>query len=78
MIKLKEIIWKKENRNKDSRIIRCFRTGQKEEVVDLKYMTLEEMENAYINNDEIYTFSNWLDFNEVIEYLKNKRKEMII
>lgn len=53
-------------------------TMQKEEVVDLKYITIEEMEKAYINNDEIYTFSNWLDFNEVIEYLKNKRKEMII
>ena len=40
--------------------------------------TAEEMEDAYNNNDESYTFSNWLDFNIVIEYLKNKRKELII
>ena len=52
-------------------------TMQKEEVADLKYITIEEMEEAYNNNDENYTFSNWLDFNVVIEYLKNKRKEMI-
>lgn len=48
-----------------------------EEVSDLKYMTIEEMEEAYNNKDEIYTFTGWKHFAETIEYLKNKRKEMI-
>ena len=52
-------------------------TMQVEEVSDLKYMTIEEMEDAYNNNDENYTFTGWKDFTETIEYLKNKRKEMI-
>ena len=52
-------------------------TMQIEEVSDLKYMTIEEMEEVYNNNDENYTFTRWADIQEVIEYLKNKRKEMI-
>lgn len=52
-------------------------TMQKEEVSDLKYMTIEEMQEAYNNNDENYTFIGWEDFADTIEYLKNKRKEMI-
>lgn len=52
-------------------------TMQTEEVSDLKYMTIEEMEEAYNNNDESYTFAGWEHFQETIEYLKNKRKEMI-
>lgn len=52
-------------------------TMQMEEVSDLKYMSIEEMEEAYKNNDENYTFVRWADFRECIEYLKNKRKEMI-
>lgn len=51
---------------------------QKEEVSDLKYITIEEMQEAYNKNDKNYTFSNWPDFDIVIEYLKNKRKELII
>ena len=51
---------------------------QKEEVIDLKYMTIEEMEDAYNNNDENYTFKGWEYFKEIIKYLKNKRKELII
>ena len=52
-------------------------TMQKEEVSDLKYITIEEMEEAYNNQDESYTFVGWKDFQQSIEYLKNKRKEMI-
>lgn len=52
-------------------------TMQTEEVSDLKYMTIEEMQEAYNNNDESYTFTGWIDFAEAIEYLKNKRNEMI-
>ena len=51
---------------------------QKEEVSDSKYITIEEMQEAYNKNDKNYTFSNWPDFDIVIEYLKNKRKELII
>ena len=53
-------------------------TMQKEEVIDLKYMTIEEMEQAYKSEDDSYTFAGWEYFEETIEYLKNKRKEMII
>jgi len=52
-------------------------TMQQEEVSDLKYMTIEQMEEAFNNNDENYTFTGWEDFEETIQYLKNKRKEMI-
>jgi len=52
-------------------------TMQKEEVSGLKYVTIEEMEKAYDTQDETYTFIGWKDFDEVIKYLKNKRKEMI-
>lgn len=50
---------------------------QKEEVADLKYITIEEVEEADKNNDKSYTFVDWNDFDKTIEYLKNKRKELI-
>ena len=53
-------------------------TMQKEEVTDLKYMTIEEMEEVYNKGDENYTFTGWEYFEATIEYLKNKRKELII
>ncbi len=50
---------------------------QKEEVADLKYMTLEEMQEKRDNQDENYTFIYWNDFNEILEILKEKRKELL-
>ena len=34
-------------------------TMQQEEVSDLKYITIEQMEEAYKNKDENYTFIRW-------------------
>lgn len=52
---------------------------QKEEVADVKYVTIEEMELVKKNNDLNYTFSSWndKDFYREIESLKNKRKEIL-
>lgn len=52
-------------------------TLQKEEVSDLKYITIEEMEQAKQKNDENYTFIRWDNFNEIIKILKQKRMEML-
>ena len=52
-------------------------TMQKEEVADLKYISIEEMEIARKNNDKSYTFVDWENAEEVVAYLKNKRKELI-
>lgn len=52
-------------------------TMQKEEVNDLKYVSIEEMIKAKDLNDESYTFIRWDNFDEVIEMLKQKRKEML-
>lgn len=51
-------------------------TMQKEEVSDLKYIPIEEMEKIKKNNDENYTFVNWDKdkFDEIIKMLKQKRK----
>ena len=49
---------------------------QKEEVADLKYMTIEEMQEKREKLDENYTFIYWDDFNKIIEILKEKRKEL--
>lgn len=51
---------------------------QKEEVVEVKYVTIEEMELAKKNNDLNYTFCNWSegDFDREIKFLKNKREEI--
>lgn len=52
---------------------------QKEEVSEVKYITIEEMELIKKNNDFNYTFCNWNDedFNREINLLKNKRKEIL-
>lgn len=49
---------------------------QKEEVAEVKYFTIEEMEQIKKNNDLNYTFSKWddEDFYREIEMLKQKRK----
>ena len=54
-------------------------TLQEDEVSEVKYFTIEEIEKARKNNDVNYTFSNWTDedFNREINLLKNKRKELV-
>ena len=52
---------------------------QKEEVAEVKYVTIEDMELVKKNNDANYTFCNWSDkdFYREINLLKNKRKEIL-
>ena len=52
---------------------------QKEEVAEIKYITIEEMELAKKNNNTNYTFCNWEqeDFYREMDLLKNKRKEIL-
>ena len=52
---------------------------QKEEVAEVKYVTIEEMELAKKNNDSNYTFCNWdnEEFYREINLLKNKRKQIL-
>lgn len=52
---------------------------QKEEVAEVKYVTIEEMELAKSNNDLNYTFCNWDndDFCREMKLLKDKRKEVL-
>lgn len=52
---------------------------QEEEVAEVKYVTIEEIELAKKNNDLNYTFCNWSDndFYKEIDLLKNKRKEIL-
>ena len=52
---------------------------QKEEVSEVKYTTIEDIEMAKKNNDANYTFCNWSDddFFKEMQILKNKRKEIL-
>ena len=52
---------------------------QKEEVADVKYFTIEELEEFRKNNDLNYTFSSWPieDFEREIDKLKSKRREIL-
>ena len=52
---------------------------QKEEVSEVKYVTIEDMELIKRNNDSNYTFCNWddEDFYREINLLKNKRKQIL-
>lgn len=52
---------------------------QKEEVDEVKYVSIEEIEEAARKKDENYTFSNWTeeDINREIDLLKEKRKEVL-
>ena len=47
---------------------------QKEEVSDLKYISIQDMEKARNENDESYTFSKWDKdkFDKTILMLKQK------
>lgn len=51
---------------------------QKEEVADIKYVTIEDMELAKKINDTNYVFCNWKqeDFDKEMKLLKNKIKEI--
>ena len=52
---------------------------QKEEVAEVKYVTIEEMEQIKKNNDSNYTFCKWTDedFYREIKLLKQKRKSIL-
>ena len=52
---------------------------QKEEVAEVKYFTIEEIEQLKKNKDSDYTFYKWADedFYSEIELLKHKREEML-
>ena len=52
---------------------------QEEEVAEVKYFTIEEIELAKKNNDPNYTFSKWDDesFYREMEFLKMKRKQVL-
>lgn len=47
---------------------------KEEEVSNLKYMTIEEMEEAYKNKDEKYSFIKWDKIDDIIKDLKEIRK----
>lgn len=51
---------------------------QEEEVAEVKYVTIEDMELAKKNNDLNYTFCNWedSDFYREMQLLKHKREEI--
>lgn len=53
-------------------------TMQKEEVSDLKYITIEEMEEARRNKDESYNFTKWDTerFDEIVKWLKKRREKI--
>ena len=52
---------------------------QKEEVAEVKYFTIEEMETLKKNNASNYTFCNWddSDFYREMQILRNKRSEIL-
>lgn len=52
---------------------------QKEEVAEVKYVKIEDIETSKRNNDLNYTFSTWKEseFKREMEMLKNKRAEII-
>lgn len=61
----------------DYKIEEC--TVQKEEVDEIKYVAIEEIEEAARRKDNNYTFSNWKeeDIKREINLLKEKRKEIL-
>lgn len=52
---------------------------QEEEVAEVKYIDIEDMELVKQNNDVSYTFINWgkSDFESEMNLLKDKRKEIL-
>lgn len=51
-------------------------TMQEEEVSDLKYITIEEMEEAYKNKDNNYTFIRWDGIENILKELKRYRDKI--
>ena len=51
---------------------------QKEELSEVRYFTIEEIEQTKLENDQSFAFTNWPDndFYKEIEYLKRKREEI--
>lgn len=51
---------------------------QKEELSEVRYFTIEEIEQTKLENDQSFAFTNWPDndFYKEIEYLKCKREEI--
>lgn len=49
-------------------------TIQKEELSDLKYITIEEMKKIKEKNDTNYTFVKWKNFDQIISFLEEKRR----
>lgn len=51
---------------------------QKEELSEVRYFTIEEIEKAKLENDKSFASTNWPDndFYKEIEYLKCKREEI--
>ena len=52
---------------------------QKEEVAEVKYVKIEDIEASKKNNDLNYTFSTWRvsEFEKEMKMLKNKRADII-
>lgn len=52
---------------------------QKDEVTEVKYVKIEDIETVKQNNDSNYIFCDWeeADFNKEIQILKNKRSEIL-
>ncbi|MCI8760802.1 MAG: NUDIX domain-containing protein [Clostridia bacterium] len=51
-------------------------TMQKEEVSELKYITLQELKQFVEKQDDVYTFSKWEYIQDVIKYLEQKAKNL--
>ena len=51
---------------------------REEELSELKYISIEELEKVIENKDEKYTFSKSEYFEKLIEILKEKRKLILI
>ena len=50
---------------------------QKEEVMDIKYLTIEQIEKLYNEKDQNYTFIHWNDMEEILKLLRQTRKEIL-
>lgn len=49
---------------------------QKEELSEVKYFSIEEMEEMKKRNDLNYTFVKWNDFEEKVKFLKKRRESL--
>ena len=67
------------NGAKEEKKVAAAKPAKKEEVAEVKYVTIEDMELIKKENDSNYTFCNWddEDFYKEINLLKNKRKQIL-